>query len=210
MTTRGEKKAPDPAARRKGVLERLGSYQKYGHFSGDKIPLGHAFAHESDRAVVIICGALIEDMLTERVIRAMPSGDEMRKDLTRPGAPLNSFAATTAIALAMGLIDEGTGELLEVLKAMRNACAHSRKDIDFATPELKEALKLLLGGDTLKLAESTNNRMGLRFLFINVISYLQNLVRGLTPRQASERAEEVFELAWKAITSGDETDSGQP
>jgi hypothetical protein len=130
---------------RKDVLEALGSYQRRGSIPTDAAAIAELLKAESDRGKVIILPSFVEDALLERVLSKFGTlTNAQRKNLTRAGAPLNSFAAITSVAEAFGLLSDYEIEVLEVLKAMRNACAHSRLEINFDTPALQDATKLLL------------------------------------------------------------------
>ena len=123
---------------RQAVLEALGSYQKRGRLSNDVAGMADLLADESDRGVVVILGSLIEDVLLERLLKSfIPLSAAQTKNLTRGGGLLSSFEDRITLAHALGIIDDELVEDLHTVKAMRNACAHSRLDIGFLTPELR-------------------------------------------------------------------------
>jgi len=101
---------------------------------------------ESDRAVVILVATMIDDWLAhainERaVIKANP--DEMEY-MFRFEGPMGSFSARIEIAYIFGVIDERTMNQVDVIREMRNACAHSKRGITFAMPVLSNVLKRIL------------------------------------------------------------------
>jgi hypothetical protein len=97
---------------------------------------------ETDRALVTILGSYIEDALLDRIMAELPAGAENRKALLK-GGPLRSVEHRIALARAMGIITEEKAARLNIFRAMRNACAHSRLDITLKTPELRNALAML-------------------------------------------------------------------
>lgn len=131
---------------RKETLEALARYQKQGAVLTDAASIAERLKNESDRGLVIILVAYVEDELIDLVLEKInPSlTNRQRKRLLAPGAPLTSFSAAINVAEAMGLLTEYEVKCLEVLKAMRNACAHSRIEIDFSKKELQDATKLLV------------------------------------------------------------------
>lgn len=96
----------------------------------------------------MIVGSILEDALLERIIRKLPGTTSPGvKNLIRSGGLLSSFANKMTLAHAQGLIDDEIVEMLEVFRAMRNASAHSRLPIGFATPALRDVLLLLFHED---------------------------------------------------------------
>lgn len=137
--TQDEKKLRDK------VLETLSHHQREGLISADT--LAELVVSESDRGTVIIVGSLVEDALSDRIFSALetafePMSETLKKTLTKNG-PLRDFGSALLMARALGLLEEDDAELLSIMKAVRNACAHCRQDISFATPALREAVALM-------------------------------------------------------------------
>lgn len=173
---------------RKDVLEALGRYQNRGAILTDNDAIGEMLANESDRGVVIILGSFIEDALLDRILEAFPPmSAARRKNLVRSGGPLNSFSARVNLGLALGVLTDEDAAMLDVIKAMRNACAHSRHDISFTTPELRSALLLLFGGESLEVLQNTTNEVMLNSAFIFVSSYLLGILVGETKEESEDR-----------------------
>src|SRR5688500_9446577 len=112
------------------ALTALADYQSRGDVMLTSKDLQKLLRDESDRGLVILLATYIEDRLLDRICKAMPNGEECRRSLTK-GGPLRSFEHRLAIARALNLVSEMHLENLDVLRAMRNACAHSRRDISF-------------------------------------------------------------------------------
>lgn len=177
-TTQGE------SGNRKVVIDALGHFQKQGSLRDNPEDVADMLTGESDRGAVIIVGTLIEDLLGDMIIAKLPNGDAMRKELTRQGGALNTFNDKIAVAVAMNLLNQKTVDALDVVRSMRNACAHSRKNISFKTPELLEALTLLVGDETAKFLRETSNRLFIRAVFAMVAAYFFKLLSGSTQKQA--------------------------
>ncbi len=168
------------------MLEALAIYQKRGADLTDVDAITDMLKSESDRGAVIIMVSFVEDELLERILaRFTVTSRTQRKNLIRSGAPLNSLGARMTIAQAMGIIGDDDVFVLEILKGMRNACAHSRHQINFDTPELRDALIMCLGGgdadDILDMVDGTM----IRDLFIFVAGAMLNTLAGDQERGAA-------------------------
>lgn len=166
-------------ARRSRVLEALGAYQKRGQASDELTELFEALMDESDRGVVVILGSLLEDILLERIEREFVSLTKtQRKNLIRSGGLLSNFDDRINLAHALGLIDQDLVASLQVIKAMRNACAHSRLPLTFLTDELRDAMLLFFEGETAESMRTTNQALAIRTFFIALYLILSHRIRG--------------------------------
>jgi len=100
----------------------------------------------SDRAVVITLGAFLDSIL-EYVLaskmRPQATEDEFEEAFASNG-PLGSFSSKIKVAYLFQLIDEPLKNQLETIREMRNACAHAKRPISFANPELANVGKRIL------------------------------------------------------------------
>lgn len=178
---------------RKEILDELGRFQKESALTIGLDAIVDTLADESDRGMVVIVGSLTEDILLECILKRLPGANHaVKKNLTRSGGLLSTWADRTNLALAMGLIDEEDADHLEVLKTMRNACAHSRRHIDFCTPELRAALSLMYDGDAPEAIRVIENDIFLRTLFFLGASYIWGRLRGETKEQSGDRIKVMF------------------
>jgi hypothetical protein len=189
-----EPKPPSPEKVRKDTLEALARYQKRGAVLTDTAAIAERLKNESDRGTVIILVTYVEDALLDRVLDKMNPTltPAQRKKLTSPGAPLNSFAAVTNVALAMGLVEDWEAEILEVLKAMRNACAHSRLEIDFGTKELQQATMLLVGKSDDGPPHNLHNAPSEVFRMLFIFTATMMLNAGAVTTEPYKQALELF------------------
>lgn len=122
--------------------------------------LGHAVAPaefvktlrlESDRGAVILAATMIDDTLKEALRKRMPgiNSDEAKRILDYDGLA-GSFGSRLKLAQALGIITRRRRQGLEIIREMRNACAHSRQETSFATPEVRDAFRLLLVPESLE------------------------------------------------------------
>lgn len=102
---------------------------------------------ESDRGAIMIAATQVEDMLEHRIVQMMPNAlasNSLRKEIFEQDGPISSFSRKTTIAYALGIIDAPYRRLIEIVREMRNACAHSRKPISMQTPELRAIAEVLI------------------------------------------------------------------
>jgi hypothetical protein len=189
-------KQQNKTARRQEILDALGAYQKRGGFGHDVVNLVEILDHESDRGVVVILGSLIEDLLLERtILNFVDLTQPQRKNLTRNGGLLGSFDDRINLGFALGVIDQDTVETIQVVKAMRNACAHSRLDIRFSTPELRRALGLLFEDDDAELIEKTKVERLPRLMFIIAYAVIIDVLTGRSKEDAVAGAQRMLDEA---------------
>ncbi len=112
----------------------------------DKADLQAELTGASDRSVIITLGAFLDDVLTVLIaknIRRQSTKAEF-DDAFRFEGPLGSFSARIEIAYLFKLIDETIRGQLGDIREARNACAHSKRPINFSTPELANVCKRIL------------------------------------------------------------------
>jgi hypothetical protein len=95
---------------------------------------------KNDRGMGILMVTGVEDAL-ENAIEARLTGQ--RGALFGYDAPIGTFANKISIGFALEIFGPTTKQNLELLKAIRNAFAHSKISIDFETPAVENACDLL-------------------------------------------------------------------
>ncbi|MEZ5734702.1 MAG: hypothetical protein R3E09_02675 [Novosphingobium sp.] len=179
---------------RQAALDALGAYQKRGRDNYDLGEMADMLTDESDRGVVVLLGSLLEDILFERLTESFVSMSKtQKKELTRGGGPLSSFDQRANVAAALGLIDYSLIEALDVFKAMRNACAHSRHHIDFNTAELRNVMALLFDAETAEDIRNSKLSRALRTAFIAAFLYVSAIVRGHTTEAAQAAGDSLID-----------------
>jgi len=100
----------------------------------------------SDRSTVIALAAFLDAALEWLIASNMrPQATVAEFDETFGiNGPLGSFSARIKIAYMLKLIEEPLRNQLEVIREMRNACAHSKRPISFENPELANVGKRIL------------------------------------------------------------------
>lgn len=80
----------------------------------------------SDRTAGILAGAIVEEMLTKLLKSVVIEGltRDFSKELIGKNGPLNSFYNKALVAFSFGLVDEQEYHLMEIVRKIRNKCAH--------------------------------------------------------------------------------------
>jgi hypothetical protein len=159
--------------------------------------IGSALWDESDRGFVVIIGSLTEDLLLTRIMdNFVALSKEQRKQITKSGGVLGSWANRAVIARALGIIDDDVAEMIEVLKAMRNACAHSRRRIDFDTPALRNVLGLILDDNTAKVVHEATKKTSqniARTAYFLAASFVWGRIKGESVECANARCQAILD-----------------
>lgn len=106
-----------------------------------------SLSEESDRGFIILVVTQLEDSLARQVAEKMPGFDEQSRDrFFGPDGLGSNFAIKSALAYGLGLVSSNTYHKLELIRVMRNACAHSIRPISFDSADIKESTLELLEG----------------------------------------------------------------
>ena len=126
---------------RSAAVKRLKTFYKIT-LADDDFDLAAAIIAETDRGSVILLTTAVEDQLTRRIKAEMVdlTSDESNR-LFGPDAPLGSFSAKIKLGYALGAIDGDISSICDLLREMRNACAHSGRPVSFADPELSDVMQ---------------------------------------------------------------------
>ncbi len=106
-------------------------------------------ADESDRAAFIISGSVVEDALNGllRAHMRSPKNNYERDEIWGPQGVLSNFSQKIKIAYALQLIDLEARNGLDVIREIRNQCAHSMMPLSLKTKALVDACHLLTKPD---------------------------------------------------------------
>jgi hypothetical protein len=92
---------------------------------------------QTDRGVGIVAASVAESALTELIKRRLVAMSNTRADLLFGRMrPLSSFSAKIELGAALGLFDERTRTVLNMLRDVRNAFAHEMAAISFDDNEI--------------------------------------------------------------------------
>jgi hypothetical protein len=102
---------------------------------------------ESDRGAIILSATSIEDILEIEIANRMPSlksDDQLQKKIFEGDGPISSFSRKIDMAYALGIIDKQYHGIINLIREVRNACAHARRPISLARPELQGVCKVII------------------------------------------------------------------
>jgi hypothetical protein len=183
---KGDKPPPDPfTERRTKALRALKEYQRSGSFKENYAEVIDVLMDESDRGAVMLVGGILEDVLTEQIIEKLPQGRACKDNLLRQGGTLSSVQDKLSIGMALGILDEATNDSLDIIRQLRNACAHTMRRADFATPAVSGAFGLLLPEDlAAHIAQPGRDKNYLRFVLSMVMIFHVERIRGKSQADA--------------------------
>jgi DNA-binding MltR family transcriptional regulator len=111
-----------------------------GEVLEDKDEIAAFYEQGSDRAVAVVCTAIVENRLTALLKAAMKPDDKVHEDLFRPSGPIGSLATKIKLAYMLGLIHPDVYEDLLLVTKIRNEFAHSVKITSFDDPSVKSRI----------------------------------------------------------------------
>lgn len=123
-------------------IKKLRAFYKDKLVSIDVEALASELAGESDRAVIILLGTLIDDTLMNQMSKRLsfsPSESEV-DHIFRFEGPLGTFSARTEIARLFGIINDDLYQQIDTIRELRNACAHSKYVLRFSNPVLSNVV----------------------------------------------------------------------
>jgi len=123
---------------------------------------------ESDRGAIILAATSIEDTLENALgirMKVLETDIEARTAVFGAEGTISTYSDKTLIAYALGIIDKKAKKQIDLVRYIRNACAHSRKPLSLEMPVLVDAVKAAIGEKTLKEMKD-HKPMTLRAAFI--------------------------------------------
>lgn len=94
--------------------------------------------HETDRAVVIVVGALLDEALKETVKnRLLPAVKSERCVFSGGNCPISSFSARIDLCYQLGLISDVMQRDLHIIRKLRNDFAHNPFELSFDDESVK-------------------------------------------------------------------------
>jgi DNA-binding MltR family transcriptional regulator len=151
----------------------------------------------SDRAAVILLAAILDDLVIFRLAHALSDrlNDDDLDHAFRFEGPMGGFSHRIEIAYLFGLIELTTYKELNVIREMRNACAHSSFVLNFTKSELANVAKRLFSPNgAVSLPQDTPEDIKSAFVTAGVF-LIQTLALGSRAEAAKAVKEELHRLA---------------
>jgi DNA-binding MltR family transcriptional regulator len=164
---------PQMATERAAIFrEKPNSIKKLRAFYKDKLvsidveALTSELAGESDRAVIILLGTLIDDTLMHQISQRLsfsPSQLDVAQ-IFRFEGPLGTFSARAEIARLFGIINDDLYQQIDTVRELRNACAHSRYVLRFSNPVISNVVLRIFKPVGVLEAPKNGNEMKRQFI----------------------------------------------
>jgi hypothetical protein len=113
----------------------------------EALGLGESLKHETDRGVVLVGGGILDAALYDLLRAAFVDDKEVESLIgarDKPGdRPLATFSSRIKTAYSLGIISRAFYRQLDLVRDIRNKCAHSIDTIDFGTPPYSDQISRL-------------------------------------------------------------------
>ncbi len=103
--------------------------------------------NESDRGAIILVSTNVEDMLEYKILERLPAlleDEPARKAMFELDGPIASFSRKLHMAYAMGIVNKHYRKQIDLVREIRNACAHSRLPVALEVPAIADAVRHLI------------------------------------------------------------------
>jgi hypothetical protein len=124
-------------------IKTLRKYYRERDIAEDPESYRDNFRKETDRAIIMLTSTILEDVLAYRLSQAFCHDvrDEDIDFVFRFEGPLGTFSARIEIGYLFGLIEKPIAEQLDLIREIRNACAHSKFTLSFKEGVLVNVIK---------------------------------------------------------------------
>jgi hypothetical protein len=167
---------------------------------------------ESDRGIILILGAYLEEILGD-IIRTSCTSDEIADHLLEFRQPAGDFSSKISLCLAFGFIHSSEAQALNTIRKIRNAAAHFNRnakgfDVLFDADQTIDLVGNL--SEVLNLGRPDRDQESVKGLFIIASRLLATklMIRGILTRKA-EAPLEIKELANYARETLQGTEAGK-
>jgi len=139
--------------KRPTYLEAFKTYTRVQY--GDETQAAEALkdlSDESDRGSVILAATGLEDMLEMAIgmrLKTLENDVPARKEIFGANGLASTFSQKTLLAYAMGIVDKDLRKKIDLVREIRNGCAHGRLPLSFKRKELQDICKIVIGKDFL-------------------------------------------------------------
>jgi len=143
----------------------------------DPVKFAQNIQAESDRGAIMLAATMVDDALKERLASNFHAASrDDREKLFDYAGPAGTFSSRILLAKALGIIAPETRDTIDLIRHMRNACAHAQNALDFDSPAIRDAYALFVADSN--PPASTHSRLQCRDLFVMVCGVISSTVRG--------------------------------
>jgi hypothetical protein len=135
------------------------------------------YNNESDRGAIILAATNIEDVLEMQITSKLPAlaeDEPARKKIFEHDGLISSFSKKIEMAYVMGIIDKAYRKKIDLIREIRNACAHARFPLAMDKQVLRDACKALLAATSNDLKD--HEPLTLRNAFLVECTFIANYI----------------------------------
>ena len=159
----------------------------------DRERFNEAMNSPSDLVTAIIHAIELDFIIEQSIVANLPrQDDDTIALLAKENGPLSTFFSKIVLGYAMAVYDAERMEYLHTVRRIRNAFAHARKEISFATPLIRDELA------SLKLPEDTTSELYTNIALVKRLASLPGEGTGAAPHSNA------------ALTTRLRTEKGKP
>lgn len=136
-------------------------------------PLIDLLKDESDRGIVLAGVGFIDQCLLELLNKSFIDDKKLCKEVFEGNGLLSTFSSRINLAYLLGLIDEAFYIDLNLLRKIRNDCAHSYEPVDLSQSPFQDRIRELT-------------------ILPEIITMLSNMKRNITSKQKEYRSNLIF------------------
>lgn len=104
---------------------------------------------ESDRGAIILAVTAIDDAIRIRLLEHFDSANrDDFDDLFDFRGPAGTFASRILLAKSLGIFGTGTQKRINLLRHLRNACAHAQNQLTFSSPAVCKVLEYFVSSSS--------------------------------------------------------------
>lgn len=162
-----------------GYLRALKAHSRAQFGSDDDLDALHKdLTTETDRGAFILAASSIEDALETKLRMLMvgiAADTEAQNQIFGINGSAGTYSEKILLAYALGSIDKRARKDIDLVREIRNACAHSRRRLTLETKALADTVKAALGTEALRRLKNHDPRT-LRLAFISHCAILGHYV----------------------------------
>ncbi|RVQ65716.1 hypothetical protein EKN06_12335 [Croceicoccus ponticola] len=174
---------------RKEVIKGLKVLSQVATEDLDQEQFARHLVAESDRGVIMLSATMVDDALRNVLVERFQRANKDERETLFNG-PAGNFASRTLLAKALGIIDQETKGNIDLLRHMRNACAHAQNDLNFQSPEIQAAIQCLVADSSVPLGQVPPPMM--RGAFVLYCRITAHLIRFGAPPESFDAGTDPF------------------
>ncbi len=112
-------------------------------FDAEMMRFMQTLQDEPDRGCVLVGAAFLDDVLKSLLELHFVNDRPVTAKLLRQDGVVGTFGARIELAYALGLVSSAVHDDLNIIRKIRNVCAHRHHPASFHTPEIRDRCEAL-------------------------------------------------------------------